>query len=69
MIERCLKVEHDGWLTFRLELWPNCTPGRHVSEMSTYCANPDRYAQFVACDGARNAVGLVEAALRSDYVN
>jgi aminoglycoside 6'-N-acetyltransferase I len=69
MIERCLKVEHDGWLTLRLELWPNCTPERHVFEMSTYCANPDRYAQSVACDGTRNAVGLVEAALRSDYVN
>jgi len=37
--------------------------------MSAFCANPDRFAQFVAFDGARNAVGFVEVALRSDYVN
>jgi len=69
MIERCLRVEHDGWLSLRLALWPNCTRERHASEMSTFCANPDRYAQFVAYDGARNPVGFVEVALRNDYVN
>ena len=37
--------------------------------MSTFCANPDRFAQFVALDGARNAVGFVEVALRDDHVN
>jgi aminoglycoside 6'-N-acetyltransferase I len=69
MIERCLTVEHDGWLSLRMELWPRCTPERHASEMSTFCANPDRFAQFVAFDSTRNAVGLVEVALRNDYVN
>lgn len=69
MIERCLTVEHDGWLSLRMELWPRCASERHASEMSTFCANPNRFAQFVAFDGARNAVGFVEVALRSDYVN
>ena len=37
--------------------------------MSTFCASPDRFAQFVALDGARSAVGFVEVALRNDHVN
>jgi aminoglycoside 6'-N-acetyltransferase I len=69
MIERCLTVDHDAWLSLRMALWPECTAERHASEMSNFCANPDRFAQFVAYDGARNPVGLVEVALRSDYVN
>jgi aminoglycoside 6'-N-acetyltransferase I len=69
MIEPCTTIEHEGWLSLRAALWPRCTSARHVSEMSTFCANPDRFAQFVAYDSARNAVGLVEVALRSDFVN
>jgi aminoglycoside 6'-N-acetyltransferase I len=69
MIERCMTVEHAGWLLLRKALWPRCTSARHASEMSTFCANPDRFAQFVAFDGKRNAVGFIEVALRSDYVN
>jgi aminoglycoside 6'-N-acetyltransferase I len=37
--------------------------------MSNICANPDRFATFVAFDGARSAIGFVEVALRSDHVN
>ena len=37
--------------------------------MSAFCADPDRFAQFVAYDGKRKPVGFVEVALRSDYVN
>jgi len=36
--------------------------------MTRFVSDPARYAQFVAYDGGR-AVGLAEAALRSDYVN
>jgi aminoglycoside 6'-N-acetyltransferase I len=69
MIERCIAVEHEGWLRLREELWPLCSSARHASQMSQFCANPDRFAQFVAYDDARNAVGFVEVALRSDHVN
>jgi aminoglycoside 6'-N-acetyltransferase I len=69
MIERCITVEHDGWLSLRMALWPGCAPERHASEMSAFCASPGRFAQFVAFDGERHAIGLVEVALRSDYVN
>jgi aminoglycoside 6'-N-acetyltransferase I len=64
-----MTIEHDGWLTLRKALWPSCTSARHFSEMSSFCAKSDRFAQFVAYDDARNGVGLVEVALRSDYVN
>ena len=37
--------------------------------MATFCANPDRFAQFVAYDAKRRAVGLIEVAARGDYVN
>ena len=68
MIERCTTVEQ-GWLSLREALWPRYTSERHAAEMSTFCANPNRFAQFVAYEGARRAVGLVEVSLRSDYVN
>ena len=37
--------------------------------MSLFCASPERYAQFVAYAGAGAAMGFIEAAARSDYVN
>lgn len=69
MIERCLTVEQEGWLALRTALWPHCGRAEHLADMSALCANPDRFAQFVAYDTSRKAVGLVEAALRSDHVN
>ena len=69
MIERCLTVEQDGWLALRTALWPHCDRSEHLGDMSAFCASPGRFAQFVAYDGSRKAVGLVEAALRSDHVN
>ena len=69
MIERCLTVEQDGWLSLREALWPGCTAGQHGVEMATFCANPDRFAQFVAYDDARIAIGFAEVSLRRDHVN
>jgi aminoglycoside 6'-N-acetyltransferase I len=37
--------------------------------MKQFCANPNRYAQFIAYDDCGAAVGLAEASLRTDYVN
>lgn len=53
----------------RQALWPHCTREEHVSEVSCFCANPERYAQFVAYAESDAAVGFVEAAVRTDYVN
>jgi aminoglycoside 6'-N-acetyltransferase I len=38
--------------------------------MSSFCANPERYAQFVAyAESDVAAVGFIEASVRTDYVN
>lgn len=68
-VERCASVEQPGWLALRQALWPHCTRAQHLSEMSSFMAEPQRYAQFVAYSGARDPVGLVEASVRTDYVN
>ncbi|WP_405045763.1 aminoglycoside 6'-N-acetyltransferase [Pseudomonas aeruginosa] len=69
MIEACHSVECPGWLQLRLAFWPHDSAEEHLAEMATIVAEPDRFAQFVAYNEANKPVGLVEAALRSDYVN
>ncbi|MEX5745603.1 aminoglycoside 6'-N-acetyltransferase [Massilia sp. X63] len=67
-IKACTSVEQAGWLQLRMALWP-ADRAEHLQEMRELCAQPDRYAQFIAYSGAGAAQGLVEVALRSDYVN
>lgn len=55
------------WLRLRRELWPDGEAAEHLQEMAEQLAAPERFAQFIARDGAR-ALGFVEAALRHDYV-
>jgi aminoglycoside 6'-N-acetyltransferase I len=37
--------------------------------MSSFCAQPERFAQFVAYKGSDQAAGFIEVAIRTDYVN
>ena len=68
MIERCTSADHRGWLDLRASLWPSCEDGDHRRDAERICANPERWATFVAvADG--QAVGFVETGLRFDYVN
>ncbi len=69
VIERCVSVDHPGWLDLRRALWPEGSAEDHLDEMAAFCANPERFIQLVAREPAGAAMGLVEAALRSDYVN
>jgi len=69
MIERCASVQQDGWLSLRQALWPDCAREQHLSEMSLFCASPGRYAEFVAYASSGKAIGFIEAAVRTDYVN
>ena len=69
LIEACESTEHPGWLRLRQALWPESPREAHFSEMSTFIANPQRYGQFVAYSVSREAVGLVEASVRREYVN
>jgi aminoglycoside 6'-N-acetyltransferase I len=69
MIKRCFSVDAEGWLTMRMALWPHCDRRQQLAEMATWCADPDRYAVFLAYDEGCQAVGFAEAAIRHDYVN
>lgn len=68
-IEPCTSNEQAGWLILRQALWPDDSPEEHLAEMASFCANPERYVQFMAYSSPREPVGFVEAALRTDYVN
>jgi len=48
MIEECASIEQPGWLSLREALWPDCAREEHLWEMSSFLANPARYAQLVA---------------------
>jgi aminoglycoside 6'-N-acetyltransferase I len=67
-VEPVASLPNDAWLQLRLALWPHCGAQEHLDEMAAFVAEPRRYAQFIAYDGAQ-AVGLAEAAVRHDYVN
>ena len=67
-IKRCTSPEQAGWLQLRMALWP-ADPAEHLPEMQELCAQAGRYAQFLAYSDVGEPQGLVEVALRSDYVN
>jgi aminoglycoside 6'-N-acetyltransferase I len=67
-VERCTSI-NERWLQLRRELWPDCPDDKHFAEMKQFCANPGRYAQFIAYDDRGAAIGMAEASLRTDYVN
>lgn len=67
-IKPCTSVEQAGWLQLRMALWP-ADRTEHLQEMQELCAQPGRYAQFLAYSRLGEPQGLVEVALRSDYVN
>jgi aminoglycoside 6'-N-acetyltransferase I len=69
VIVQCTSVEQEGWLDLRQQLWPHCPREEHLAEMSSFCAQPERFAQFVAYAGSGQAVGFSEVAVRTDYVN
>jgi aminoglycoside 6'-N-acetyltransferase I len=69
MIEPCSSIEQPGWLALRQALWPQCSREQHLSEMLSCVASPERYAQFIAYSSSEQPVGLVEASVRTDYVN
>jgi len=69
MIEQCTSVEQEGWLHLRQQLWPHRPSEQHLSEMSSFCVRPERFAQFVAYAGSDQAVGFIEVVVRTDYVN
>ena len=68
MVRQCESPDTDGWLALRRALWSHCTVEEHRSEMEMWCADPRRYAAFVAISGGR-PVGFAEVVIRHDHVN
>ena len=68
-VRRCTDAHDADWLALRLLLWTHTSVEGHQAEMTEFCAAQNRYAQFIARDDNGVAVGFVEVALRSDYVN
>lgn len=68
-IEACESADHPGWLRLRQGLWPDSTREQHLAEMSRLVSDRGRYVNFIAYSRSREAVGLAEASIRSDYVN
>jgi aminoglycoside 6'-N-acetyltransferase I len=69
MIVPCTSTDQDGWLTLRQALWPECPEAEHLAEMQLFVEQPEKYMQFLAYSADGQPAGLVEAALRTDYVN
>ena len=65
----CKSVDQPGWLELREQLWPHQPSAEHLAEMASFLTSPERFAQFIEYDPSGNALGFVEVALRSDYVN
>ncbi|MEN2427087.1 aminoglycoside 6'-N-acetyltransferase [Chromobacterium vaccinii] len=59
----------NDWRNLRAALWPDCPADEHQREIDAQIAEPARYAAFIAMDAAGGAVGLIELAIRHDYVN
>lgn len=69
MIKCCEAVEQGDWLELRFRLWPENDRATHLVEMLQLVAEPERFIQFIAYDDLNRPVGLVEASVRTDYVN
>jgi aminoglycoside 6'-N-acetyltransferase I len=69
VVKPCTDIGQPGWLALRQQLWPHCPGEEHVAEMSAFLAEPARFAQFIEYDRLGAPVGLIEVAIRTDYVN
>lgn len=57
------------WLALRLALWPDTPVDDARAEIAALCADPANHFNALARAPSGEAIGLVEAALRHDYVN
>ncbi len=68
-VRRCYSHDEPGWLSLRKMLWPSCPEATHLDEMRAWCANPERFAAFVAESPSGDTFGFAEASIRYDFVN
>jgi aminoglycoside 6'-N-acetyltransferase I len=59
----------EEWLILRRALWPDTDVREHREEMAGFLAATKRFAQYIARNADSEAVGFIEASIRTDYVN
>lgn len=69
MIEFCSPENQDEWLQLRSELWPDDSKEDLLLDIEDMLAEPESYAQALFRMSTGEAVGFVEASVRTDYVN
>ncbi len=69
IIREITSPEQPGWLELRLLMWPDEDRATHLTEMATFCADPERFRQFIAYSEQGETRGLIEVTVRTDYVN
>jgi aminoglycoside 6'-N-acetyltransferase I len=69
ILEQCDARDISGWLALRAALWPDTPASEHIEEMAAFVTQPERYFQLLARNTEGVAIGLIEASIRTDYVN
>ena len=69
MIEECSSINKVEWLGLRSALRPHSSTSEHLAEMDEFISKPQKYVQFIARSESGEAIGFVEASIRTDYVN
>ena len=64
IIRRAELNDSDEWLRMRTALWPDCSDGKHRTEMEDILANETGLAVFVAAEPSGCLCGFVEVSLR-----
>ncbi|MFV3367499.1 aminoglycoside 6'-N-acetyltransferase [Pseudomonas sp. NY15435] len=65
----CVASDLADWVDLRLQLWPGDHAEEFFEEARDILAQPQRFGAWLARDEKGRALGLAEAAVRSDYVN
>jgi aminoglycoside 6'-N-acetyltransferase I len=68
-LDPCATTHTPGWLTLRTALWPDTPEHEHIEEMTAFVAQPELYFQQLARNTEGVAIGIIEASIRTDYVN
>jgi len=68
-LRHCEERDLADWIDLRLQLWPGDHAEDFFEEARDMLAQPQRYGAWLVRDEKGEALGLAEAAVRSDYVN
>lgn len=68
LIDPCSDLDRNAWLQLRQQLWPDCPVDEHRREIEEQLADPARFGAWLARDLDGEPKGLLEVAIRRDYV-